>query len=636
MRVEIDQHERKKRLYAVRQVMFQKTVAAAIRVFSFHRDGTSCMSYLQPHNHRQQQRSSRITSLTTMATTTSCSVPVCSQAPLGQSCCCCKRCSIGGCDLKVLDCGCCFHTVSRVVYQNLPICGCVIYMQRKAHTLLCIPFHGIQRCFAITEDSPFTACPLCYKPARSILLLPMTFAEIDQAQAEAANSALSDKRGKKRKNATISRLNSMEADGSDLRIGRWTPEETAYCDKLVEHFEQGALPIPDGIKLNDFLASMLKSKHSRLTKKMKNAKLSSKQYKKSLGYILRDEDAREFSVLETEFYASIHCNMERSEIRFHMQKEWREAFSTYCVNIGHVIDANEWLHSAEELDRRNTSHKNAARIARRKVMMGQALREDAINPSIGVFIDPHKTSGKIDPAASLSSHVSDREPEFYGLKKKRSKAYGSKMRPPRHFSSPFIGRVVDYMQRSNVPFEHVDVWVPSFVSQPGASDDDNEGKCRLCFAGCGTADYELPSGESTSVLLSGESQFDLISFGEYSQKFSFDVGCGLPGRVYLTGVSSWEQGIQSAPSGQFERKGGAVQWGIQTVLGVPVPSPNVGRIVIVFYSLLDRIKDELIVSRLSEELAKVSSVKLLICTLLSPILTLFRTADAFSQVETGC
>lgn len=436
----------------------------------------------------------------------------------------------------------------------------------------------------------------------------MTFAEIDQAQAEAANSALSDKRGKKRKNATIARLNSMEADGSELRIGRWTVEETAYCDKLVEHFEQGALPIPDGIKLNDFLASMLKSKQSRLTKKMKNAKLSSKQYKKSLGYILRDEDAREFSILETEFYASIACNMERSEIRFHMQKEWREAFSTYCVNIGHVIDANEWLHSAEELDRRNTRHKNAARIARRKVMMGQALREDAINPSIGVFIDPSRTSGvKIDPSASVSSNVSDSESDLHGYKKKKAKSCGPKIRPPRHFSSPFIGRVVDYMQRNNVPFEHVDVWVPSFVSQPGASDDENGGKCRLCFAGCGTADYHIPPAESALVPLSSESQFDLISFGEYSHKFSFDVGSGLPGRVYLTGVSSWEQGIQSAPSGQFERKGGAVQWGIQTVLGVPVPSPNVGRIVILFYSLWDRIKDELIVSRLSEELAKVRS-----------------------------
>lgn len=436
----------------------------------------------------------------------------------------------------------------------------------------------------------------------------MTFAEIDQAQAEAANSSLSDKRGKKRKNATISRLNSMETDGSELRIGRWTVEETAYCDKLIEHFERGALPIPDGVKLNDFLSSMLKSKQSRLTKKMKNAKLSSKQYKKVLGYILRDEDAREFSILETEFYASIRCNMERSEIRFHMQKEWREAFSTYCLNIGHTIDANEWLQSAEELDRRNTMQKNAARLARRKVMMGQALSEDAVNRAVGVFIDPHKTSGvRVDPTASLSSNVSDTESDFHENKKKKQKLAVPRIRPPRHFSSPFIGRVVDYMQRNNVPFEHVDVWVPSFVSQPGSSDDDNGGKCRLCFAGCGTADYYIPPGESALVPLSSEVQFDLISFGEYSQKFSFDVGSGLPGRVYLTGVSSWEQGIQSAPSGQFERKGGAVQWGIQTVLGVPVPSPNVGRVVILFYSLSDRIKDEQIVSRLSEELAKVDS-----------------------------
>ena len=35
----------------------------------------------------------------------------CNQAPKGLDCCCCKRCGVGGCDLKVLDCGCCFHTV---------------------------------------------------------------------------------------------------------------------------------------------------------------------------------------------------------------------------------------------------------------------------------------------------------------------------------------------------------------------------------------------------------------------------------------------------------------------------------------------------------------------------------------------
>lgn len=40
----------------------------------------------------------------------------CNQAPKGVDCCCCKRCNVGGCDLKVLDCGCCFHSVS----QNCP------------------------------------------------------------------------------------------------------------------------------------------------------------------------------------------------------------------------------------------------------------------------------------------------------------------------------------------------------------------------------------------------------------------------------------------------------------------------------------------------------------------------------------
>jgi hypothetical protein len=116
----------------------------------------------------------------------------------------------------------------------------------------------------------------------------MAFMEIDQAQAEAAKTDLSDKRGKKRKNATIARLNPNAKDSVDaeekgktsagesteLRTGRWTTEETAYCDKLIELFEGGFLPLPDGTKLNDFLASMLKSKQSRLTKKMKNARLS--------------------------------------------------------------------------------------------------------------------------------------------------------------------------------------------------------------------------------------------------------------------------------------------------------------------------------------------------------------------------
>lgn len=451
--------------------------------------------------------------------------------------------------------------------------------------------------------------------------------EIDQAQAEAAKTDLSDKRGKKRKNATIARLNpnakdsvdaeekgkTSAAESTELRTGRWTPEETAYCDKLIELFEGGFLPLPDDTKLNDFLASMLKSKQSRLTKKMKNARLSARAYKRTFGYILRDADAKEFSRLETDFFASIRCRMERSEIRFHMQKEWREQFSDYSVKIGQTLDADRWLKSVEEMDRRASQAKDAARSAKRMVRMGYALNQDSSNPQNGVFIEGNSSSS-CEP--TLASDIDTSQPavelETSRLSSNFNSSLGRKQQmsptapPARTCSSPFITRVLSYLQRHRLPFEHADAWVPSFV--PGALAADvitGANNCRLCFAGCATAETQVPENGGPSASLTSEEQFDLISFGEYSQKFSFDVGCGLPGRVYSSGSPSWEQGIHNAPSGQFERCGGAQQWNIRTVLGVPIPSPNVGRMVVLFYSRHDRPQNHETVRRITEELTRV-------------------------------
>jgi len=161
------------------------------------------------------------------------------------------------------------------------------------------------------------------------------------------------------------------------------------------------------------------------------------------------------------------------------------------------------------------------------------------------------------------------------------------------------------MQRNGVPFEHIDVWVPSFVPSNGA-EDAGEAKCRLCFAGCVTTDIKCSEdGLAPPELLSEEDEVSLNGFGEYSQKFSFNVGCGLPGRVYENGIPTWEQSVQNAPHNHFERCGGAVQWGIKTVLGVPIPSPNVGRIVVVLYSLFDRPKDHNLVGSICDIFAKV-------------------------------
>lgn len=426
----------------------------------------------------------------------------------------------------------------------------------------------------------------------------MSFDELDEARRVAASAFIvGNKRGQKRKSATIARLNpqasnsTIDDNGSDeLRTGRWTTEEMAFCDKLVEKFESGQLPIVDGTKLNDFLSSMLKSKQSRLTKKMKNAKLSAKTFLRKSGYLEEDADARSFAQLESDFLASIPCSMERAEIRFHMQKEWRELFSNYCLQVGQPLDADMWLSSVEELELRMSRAKDQARMQRRKMMMGCALSQDSMNPDQGVFIER---------SASLSAE-SDVD-EIVKLLSSRETGQSTAMGKARRLqSSPFLGKTIAYMQRHCIPFEHVDAWVPSFVPDQ----DGPESNCRLCYAGCATTDVQI-DGDGTSFSMTSEDQFDWLAFGEYSQKFSFDVGCGLPGRVYRDGVPSWEQNVENAPHSHFERCGGAAQWAIKTVVALPIPSPSVGRIVVLLYSRGDRTQDQDMVTRMTAELSKV-------------------------------
>jgi hypothetical protein len=474
----------------------------------------------------------------------------------------------------------------------------------------------------VSETQLLTACPVCQAPGKTVQLFPLSFDDIDQALAEASKTNLSTKRGKKRQNATVTRLNptiktnditagdeptSSTGEPSDLRTGRWTPEEIAYCDKLIEYFSRGCLPIPEKLKLNDFLSNMLKSKQSRLTKKMKNARFSAKQYVRTRGATLTLEQAREFSQLETGFFASMKCNMERSEIRFHMQKVWRELFSSFCVSIGQKVEVDAWLKSVEDLDRRNSDAKDAARRARRKMMMGAALRADTDNVPSGVFIDRHAV-GNTSSAVVLDRNgdfvADDTESDSVGnAPSKRLKTTQSKEMAAAFHSSPYVARVIQYVQRRGLPFEHVDIWVPSFVSNPmDVSATRTDDTCRLCFAGCATADAKVPANGLRAVPMNKKEKFNMISFGVYSQKFSFVVGSGLPGRIYGSGVPSWEQGVQSAPQSLFERVGGAEQWGVETVLGIPVSSPSVGRVVVLFYSVHDRPRDADMVNRMAEEL----------------------------------
>mmetsp|Transcript_5316 Transcript_5316/g.5832 ORF Transcript_5316/g.5832 Transcript_5316/m.5832 type:complete len:395 (-) Transcript_5316:388-1572(-) len=370
---------------------------------------------------------------------------------------------------------------------------------------------------------------------------------------------------------------------------------------------------------------MLKSKQSRLTKKMKNANLSGKQFKRTNGYIADIEHCKQFSELEDAFFRSLIDPQEQASVRFHMQKEWREMFSSFCVSVGQLLDADSWLSSVEEMEKRESLTKDAARMARRKKMMGVALDQDSQNPDRGVFIE----RSAVLNSQSVFDNLPFEHDEFLSLLtdkagtnvargmngKGRSNQIDGENRHYWHFASPFLGKVISYMQRHGCPFEHVDAWVPSFVpdseaSQGSGTNNTTQTSCRLCYGGSATADVCVPpDGVGPSNLLSQDEQFNLLSFGDYSQKFSFNVGCGLPGRVYESGVPAWEQSVMNAPLEHFERCGGAAQWQIKTVVGIPVPSPNVGRIVVVVYSRYDRTKDQEMVGRLYEEFKKVHTLK---------------------------
>jgi hypothetical protein len=435
----------------------------------------------------------------------------------------------------------------------------------------------------------------------------MDFRGIDEARraAEAVPG-----RGTKRKSMDGGGDSVIEVDSkvtgrepvTDKRTGRWTNEEMALCDKLMAKFETGELPLPDGIKLNEFLGNMLKSKQSRLTKKMKNAKLSSKTFRRLSGF-LNESEGREFSELEESFFKAVMDPREREEIKFHMQKEWREHFSHVCVTVGQRLDADAWLSSVEDMDRRASKEKDAARMAKRKLMMGVALRTDAKNLEEGVFIEKAYVLGASEPGDDLK----DFEGLLDVLAEDHSLDFSTDFREKSALmqSAPFLSKVTTYLQRHSVPFEHVDLWVPSYVPADGsAADPSND--CRLCYAGHATVERLIKGDRKTSRPLSQDEMFNLFSFGDYSHKFSFAVGCGLPGRVYETGRPTWEQQVHNAPSHHFERCGGARQWGIKTVLGIPIASPTVGRIVVTLYSLFDRVKDEDLVTRLSEEFTRVS------------------------------
>ena len=280
----------------------------------------------------------------------------------------------------------------------------------------------------IDGDEPIKACPNCRRPTSGLVLNPLSFSEIDEAKKATSIVKSSSKRGRKRKNSAIFENDSGDEIGStasndthgvlddkkdmgmsNCRTGRWKTEEINFCESLISLFRDGQLPLKKGVKLNDFLTKMLKSKQSRLTKKRKNAKMSSQTYVPLSRYITHDATCHEFSKLEASFFHAIQDPVERAKLKFHMQKEWRDMFCTFCVKVGQKLDADAWLTSVDEMDRRVAVAGNASRMKRRKIMMINALNQDSTNTEAGVFIE---RSDKDIEIARLHKQVGNGEDNY--------------------------------------------------------------------------------------------------------------------------------------------------------------------------------------------------------------------------------
>lgn len=126
------------------------------------------------------------------------------------------------------------------------------------------------------------------------------------------------------------------------RTGRWSSEESAYTDKLIRSFDAGLLPLPHGIKLNDFLCDLLSCRTSRLTKKLKNAKLSARTYRSwtssgahSVGgaamgpAFASDGVGGDVQRAQTLFLKTITPEWVRMELQFNISRMWRTHLANF-------------------------------------------------------------------------------------------------------------------------------------------------------------------------------------------------------------------------------------------------------------------------------------------------------------------
>jgi len=325
----------------------------------------------------------------------------------------CKICQQIHCDVRIVGCGCLIHTTC--IPLNL------LAKQQNGMTFISCQNIG---------------CPSCGKlPLYQIVVLPLPIPALEQASrlreennnfvqnespcsstggAPAGSIALV--------NGSCKRGSTSRSCDKSFRTGRWASEESTYVDKLIQCFDAGLLALPHGIKLNDFLCEMLSCRTSRLTKKLKNAKLSTRSYRSLIsGGYLNDPKGINLNLVasiqraQTLFLKTVTPEWVRIELQFNISRMWRTHLANFCLQIGFAsLDTKQWFVSLDAVDFLSQSSGETEIQARRKRMKSALSDDVSIAATYSQPNNPYSSAARVGNSSQGGVNTNDKSGVFMG------------------------------------------------------------------------------------------------------------------------------------------------------------------------------------------------------------------------------
>jgi len=180
--------------------------------------------------------------------------------------------------------------------------------------------------------------------------------------------------------------------------------------------------------------------------------------------------------------------------------------------------------------------------------------------------------------------------------------------------NPFIEKVSRFLGEEQLPFQYFDVWIADTTTKTTTEEgmeEHNQSSEQECNSPKTTSQQHLstsPSNKAISLRHVGHATnpdndciftlYHMNEFGRYSSNFMFAPGIGLPGRVYTTGLPTWDDCVQDATLNDFPRVNGARSHGVKKALGIPLAGRSEGEIIVIALYCNDVItKDESLVQK---------------------------------------